>query len=113
MQPFVLPGGHRNREAVTQDAEELPMKINQEHSLELLTLLAAIALFQVPTQEHAVEQASETKLATGFAQKISSVDAPSAMRRLDPVALLQDSVPEDWRVHLPVTGSAAPKHLRC
>lgn len=77
------------------------MTLHREHVLELLTLLAVIAVIQFPNP--AQVDASDAAPVGVHAVKSApvSVGSEDATHRVDPIALLQASVPEDWRVQLP------------
>ncbi|MBY6203419.1 hypothetical protein [Halomonas denitrificans] len=108
------------------------MSMNREHALELLTLLAVIAIVHVP-----LDDSDRSSARTGSADRVSAAEpidrapggnpwlastrsspamanerppsGPAAPHRLDPLGLLQASVPDTWRVAIPVA-RAAPLH---
>ena len=92
------------------------MTMNREHTLELLTLLAVIAIVQLPGTDltapakgFGVEQQES---APAIGHRTTAVEAGSP-HRLDPVALLQASVPESWRIELPPFEQTDAATLSC
>lgn len=79
------------------------MSMNREHALELLTLLAVLAVVQVPIHDSARSSAGTTPTVAATGADPSSRVSPepaTGPHRLDPIALLQASVPDAWRVSI-------------
>ncbi len=77
------------------------MSMNREHALELLTLLAVIAIVQVPINDPIRAKHSSASPPAAEAEPNGTMADPTiAPYRLDPLALLQASVPTGWRVSL-------------
>jgi hypothetical protein len=92
------------------------MTLSREHALELLALLAVIALVQwPPSDEIARFDANPTKISvkTTSAPVLEPIADQEPRHRIDPVALLQASVPRDWRVQLPPYTHTSNPELRC
>lgn len=98
-------------------AEVNEMTMNREHTLELLTLLAVIAIVQLPgkdlpgpTQDFSTQRHGTSFYAVEYRTEAVETGSP---HRLDPVALLQASVPENWRIEIPPVGQSGPRSLSC
>lgn len=92
------------------------MTLNREHALELLALVAIIALVQwPPTGDVPATEARRTSAAidSSAASRFGASADPEPSHRLDPIALLQASVPDDWRLQLPPTINGSSPVLRC
>jgi hypothetical protein len=92
------------------------MTLNREHALELLALLAIIALVQWPRSgDVPAPEASRTggAIDSSAASRFGPGTDPEPSHRLDPIALLQASVPDDWRLQLPSTMNGSSPVLRC
>lgn len=92
------------------------MTLNREHALELLALVAVIALVQWPqTDDRQPLDApyAEPMVRMNSAAAFEPVAEPEPHHRLDPIALLQASVPDDWRVQLLPYSNVSNPALRC
>lgn len=79
------------------------MNMRREHAFEMLLLIAALAVVQLPAEAPNSENSpsrpgNATTLADRAAQPLAGNRVP---QRLDPLGLLQDEVPARWRVAIP------------
>lgn len=92
------------------------MDLKREHAIEMLLLIAAVAVVQLPASAP-----SRPEPGPGAAMSVQISTAPVhevrteslASQRLDPIGLLQAGVPDDWRIALPDTKRAAALSNTC
>jgi len=94
------------------------MDLKREHTIEMLLLIAAVAVVQLPASAP-TGPAPGTGPGTTLPMRASAMPVhevrtePLASQRLDPIGLLQAGVPDDWRIALPETKRAAELSNTC
>jgi hypothetical protein len=90
------------------------MDLKREHTIEMLLLIAAVAVVQLPAATPTSPDSQAAQPTQRSAAPVADLQIESQpAHRLDPIGLLQAGVPEDWRVALPDSTRAATPSNAC